>query len=119
MKVSDYILQRLRNSAADHVFAHAGDGTDGLLAAWGSADIVIDRAMRTAYGRRTVTAGPVMPPIPPHPTREQGEAVVSSVVKEDSDCFGGITKQGSKAKVQEFLPRHDHGDDAPGTQGKE
>ncbi|MER7895075.1 thiamine pyrophosphate-requiring protein [Streptomyces sp. NPDC096046] len=37
MKVSDYILQRLREWEVDHVFAYAGDGINGLLAAWGRA----------------------------------------------------------------------------------
>ncbi|WP_346095929.1 thiamine pyrophosphate-requiring protein [Streptomyces olivaceiscleroticus] len=38
MKVSDYILQRLREWDVDHVFSYAGDGINGLLAAWGRAD---------------------------------------------------------------------------------
>ncbi len=37
-KVSDYILQRLREWDVEHVFAYAGDGINGLLAAWGRAD---------------------------------------------------------------------------------
>ncbi|MCI3271823.1 thiamine pyrophosphate-requiring protein [Streptomyces cylindrosporus] len=37
-KVSDYILQRLREWDVDHVFAYPGDGINGLLAAWGRAD---------------------------------------------------------------------------------
>ncbi|GAA1173132.1 thiamine pyrophosphate-requiring protein [Streptomyces hebeiensis] len=37
-KVSDYILQRLREWEVDHVFAYAGDGINGLLAAWGRAE---------------------------------------------------------------------------------
>ncbi|MFV0132383.1 thiamine pyrophosphate-requiring protein [Streptomyces sp. HMX87] len=37
MKVSDYILQRLREWQVDHVFAYAGDGINALLAAWGRA----------------------------------------------------------------------------------
>ncbi|QKV97344.1 thiamine pyrophosphate-requiring protein [Streptomyces sp. NA02950] len=37
MKVSDYILQRLREWGVEHVFAYAGDGINGLLAAWGRA----------------------------------------------------------------------------------
>ncbi|GAB3953111.1 thiamine pyrophosphate-requiring protein [Streptomyces sparsus] len=36
-KVSDYILHRLREWDVDHVFAYAGDGINGLLAAWGRA----------------------------------------------------------------------------------
>ncbi|PVC80085.1 thiamine pyrophosphate-requiring protein [Streptomyces sp. CS131] len=36
-KVSDHILQRLREWDVDHVFAYAGDGINGLLAAWGRA----------------------------------------------------------------------------------
>ncbi|MEU6949050.1 thiamine pyrophosphate-requiring protein [Streptomyces sp. NPDC046316] len=38
IKVSDYVLQRLREWDVDHVFAYAGDGINGLLAAWGRAD---------------------------------------------------------------------------------
>ncbi|MFB8000435.1 thiamine pyrophosphate-requiring protein [Streptomyces sp. NPDC056002] len=38
MKVSDYVLERLRDWGVEHVFAYAGDGINGLLAAWGRAD---------------------------------------------------------------------------------
>ncbi|PBC70461.1 pyruvate dehydrogenase (quinone) [Streptomyces sp. TLI_235] len=38
MKVSDYVLQRLRQWEVDHVFAYPGDGINGLLAAWGRAE---------------------------------------------------------------------------------
>ncbi|WP_410540179.1 thiamine pyrophosphate-requiring protein [Streptomyces sp. KL2] len=34
MKVADYVLQRLREWGVDHVFGYAGDGINGLLAAW-------------------------------------------------------------------------------------
>ncbi|MGK5447430.1 thiamine pyrophosphate-requiring protein [Streptomyces radiopugnans] len=37
MKVADYVLQRLREWGVDHVFGYAGDGINGLLAAWGRA----------------------------------------------------------------------------------
>ncbi|ALC24937.1 thiamine pyrophosphate-requiring protein [Streptomyces pristinaespiralis] len=37
-KVSDFILQRLREWDVTHVFSYAGDGINGLLAAWGRAD---------------------------------------------------------------------------------
>ncbi|TDC23211.1 thiamine pyrophosphate-requiring protein [Streptomyces sp. 8K308] len=37
-KVSDYVLGRLRDWEVEHVFAYAGDGINGLLAAWGRAD---------------------------------------------------------------------------------
>ncbi|MDQ1006317.1 pyruvate dehydrogenase (quinone) [Streptomyces sp. V4I23] len=37
-KVSDYILERLRAWDVTHVFAYAGDGINGLLAAWGRAE---------------------------------------------------------------------------------
>ena len=37
-KVSDFILNRLREWGVDHVFAYAGDGINGMLAAWGRAD---------------------------------------------------------------------------------
>ncbi|MGC5342053.1 thiamine pyrophosphate-requiring protein [Streptomyces sp. DT171] len=55
---------------------------------------------------------PNVPPIPPHATREQAEAVVSAIVKGDSDSTG-IVKQGIKAKVQEFLPGHKGRGDGP------
>lgn len=38
MKVSDYVLQRLREWEVEYVFAYPGDGINGLLAAWGRAD---------------------------------------------------------------------------------
>ncbi|MBP0459861.1 thiamine pyrophosphate-requiring protein [Streptomyces montanisoli] len=38
MKVSDYVLQRLREWDVDRVFAYAGDGINSLLAAWGRAE---------------------------------------------------------------------------------
>jgi pyruvate dehydrogenase (quinone) len=34
IKVSDYVLQRLREWDVSHVFGYAGDGINGLLAAW-------------------------------------------------------------------------------------
>ncbi|MET9762277.1 thiamine pyrophosphate-requiring protein [Streptomyces sp. NPDC006372] len=37
-KVSDYILQRLREWEVEHVFAYPGDGINGLLAAWERAE---------------------------------------------------------------------------------
>ncbi|MFB7909884.1 thiamine pyrophosphate-requiring protein [Kitasatospora sp. NPDC056076] len=37
-KVSDYLLQRLQEWGVEHVFGYAGDGINGLLAAWGRAD---------------------------------------------------------------------------------
>jgi pyruvate dehydrogenase (quinone) len=37
-KVSDKILERLREWGVEHVFAYPGDGINGLLAAWGRAD---------------------------------------------------------------------------------
>ncbi|MEE4418470.1 thiamine pyrophosphate-requiring protein [Streptomyces bugieae] len=37
-KVSDHILARLRDWGVEHVFAYAGDGINGLLAAWERAD---------------------------------------------------------------------------------
>ncbi|MGW2834483.1 thiamine pyrophosphate-requiring protein [Streptomyces sp. NPDC001286] len=37
-KVSDQILQRLRDWGVDHVFGYPGDGINGLLAAWGRAE---------------------------------------------------------------------------------
>ena len=36
--VADYLLERLRAWDVRHVFAYAGDGINGILAAWGRAD---------------------------------------------------------------------------------
>jgi len=36
--VADYLLQRLRAWGVEHVFGYAGDGINGLLAAWERAD---------------------------------------------------------------------------------
>ena len=36
--VGDFVLQRLREWGVDHVFGYAGDGINGLLAAWEKAD---------------------------------------------------------------------------------
>ena len=36
-KVADYLLERLRSWGVQHVFAYAGDGINGMLAAWGRA----------------------------------------------------------------------------------
>src|SRR5512133_1264695 len=36
--VADYLLQRLREWGVEHVFGYAGDGINGLLAAWQRAD---------------------------------------------------------------------------------
>ncbi|MBY8887244.1 thiamine pyrophosphate-requiring protein [Streptomyces sp. PTM05] len=38
MKVSDYVLHRLREWDVERVFSYAGDGINGLLAAWGRAE---------------------------------------------------------------------------------
>lgn len=38
VKVSDFILRRLRDRGVEHVFAYPGDGINGLLAAWGRAE---------------------------------------------------------------------------------
>ncbi|MBB4986820.1 thiamine pyrophosphate-dependent acetolactate synthase large subunit-like protein [Streptomyces sp. SFB5A] len=38
MKVSDYVLERLRDWEVEYVFAYPGDGVNGLLAAWGRAE---------------------------------------------------------------------------------
>ncbi|MGW1510561.1 thiamine pyrophosphate-requiring protein [Streptomyces sp. NPDC002394] len=37
MKVSDHVLERLRDWGVEYVFAYPGDGINGLLAAWGRA----------------------------------------------------------------------------------
>ncbi|WP_037851238.1 thiamine pyrophosphate-requiring protein [Streptomyces sp. NRRL S-340] len=37
-KVSDHLLERLRDWGVEYVFAYPGDGINGLLAAWGRAD---------------------------------------------------------------------------------
>src|SRR5690242_19038537 len=37
-RVADFLLERLRAWGVDHVFAYAGDGINGILAAWGRAE---------------------------------------------------------------------------------
>jgi pyruvate dehydrogenase (quinone) len=37
-KVSDHVLERLREWGVEHVFGYPGDGINGLLAAWGRAE---------------------------------------------------------------------------------
>ncbi len=37
-KVADYVLERLRDWEVEKVFGYAGDGINGLMAAWGRAD---------------------------------------------------------------------------------
>ncbi|SEK46633.1 thiamine pyrophosphate-requiring protein [Streptacidiphilus jiangxiensis] len=37
-KVSDHVLHRLQEWGVEHVFGYAGDGINGLLAAWGRAE---------------------------------------------------------------------------------
>ncbi|MFF9510938.1 thiamine pyrophosphate-requiring protein [Streptomyces sp. NPDC014724] len=59
---------------------------------------------------------PAVPPIPPHATREQAEAVVSAVAKGDSDR-SAMVRQGLKAKVQEMLPGHRRRDGSSGGRG--
>lgn len=54
---------------------------------------------------------PAVPPVPPHATLDQIEAAVTAVLKGDSDR-AAMVRQGSKAKVQEFLP----GEGRPGAQ---
>src|ERR1700758_55122 len=36
--VADYLLERLRSWDVQHVFAYAGDGINGILAAWGRTE---------------------------------------------------------------------------------
>lgn len=57
---------------------------------------------------------PAVPPIPPHATKEQAEAMVAAVAKGDSDR-AHLVKQGLKTKVQELLPGHHRHDGSPGT----
>ncbi|MFF9571585.1 thiamine pyrophosphate-requiring protein [Streptomyces sp. NPDC014685] len=79
---------------------------DGVEDAWRRA-LAADRPFVIDF-----VTDPAVPPIPPHATREQAEAVVSAVVKGDSDR-GGMIRQGLKAKMQELLPGHHHRDGSP------
>ncbi|MER5202070.1 hypothetical protein [Streptomyces sp. NPDC002825] len=47
MKVSDHVLERLRDWEVEYVFSSPGDGINGLLAAWGRAE---DRPAAAAVG---------------------------------------------------------------------
>ncbi|MET8438906.1 thiamine pyrophosphate-requiring protein [Streptomyces sp900116325] len=83
---------------------------DQVEAAWRQA-LTADRPFLIDF--RT---DPAVPPIPPHATREQAEAVASAIVKGDSDR-GDVIKQGFKAKVQELLPGRRRRAKDPGTRG--
>ncbi|MET8404558.1 thiamine pyrophosphate-requiring protein [Streptomyces sp900116325] len=85
---------------------------DQVEAAWRQA-LAADRPFLIDF--RT---DPAVPPIPPHATREQAEAVASAIAKGDSDR-GDMIKQGFKAKLQEFLPGHRHPTKDPGTRGQQ
>ncbi len=54
---------------------------------------------------------PAVPPVPPHATWQQLEATASAVLKGDADR-GPMIRQGLRAKVQEFLPGRDRGDES-------
>jgi len=51
-KVSDHVLQRLREWGVDHVFGYPGDGINGLLAAWGRGPrtSLVSSCARTSTG---------------------------------------------------------------------
>jgi thiamine pyrophosphate-dependent acetolactate synthase large subunit-like protein len=99
--VADHVLARLREWGVDTVFGYAGDGINGLLAAW-------DRAL--AADRPTVLdvhCDANFPPIPPHATIEQMKDAALSLLKGDSDRWE-VLKQGIKTKAQEFLPHRNN-----------
>ena len=50
-----------------------------------------------------VRCDPNVPPIPPHATFEQAEALGSALVGGDDDA-GSVVKRGTKQKVQQYLP---------------
>ncbi len=50
-----------------------------------------------------VRCDPNVPPIPPHATLEQVKSMIGAVLHGDEDTWGFI-KQGTKQKVQQFLP---------------
>ncbi|MFF6802845.1 thiamine pyrophosphate-requiring protein [Streptomyces sp. NPDC012616] len=56
---------------------------------------------------------PAVPPLPPHTTWERLEATAASMLAGDADR-GAVIRQGLKAKVQEFLPGREQGEDTHG-----
>lgn len=55
-----------------------------------------------------VRCDPSVPPIPPHATLDQARSLSAALVKGDEDAWD-IVKQGTKQKVQQYLPRtRDH-----------
>jgi pyruvate dehydrogenase (quinone) len=77
--------------------AVAVDKPDQIGDAWEAA-LTADRP--TVLDVRT---DPDVPPIPPHSTYEQMKDAASALVKGDSRRWG-IIKEGTKTKLQEFLP---------------
>ncbi|MDX3577104.1 thiamine pyrophosphate-dependent enzyme [Streptomyces sp. FL07-04A] len=55
---------------------------------------------------------PAVPPLPPHTTWERLEATAASVLAGDAEG-GAVIRQAFKAKLQEFLPGRETGDDRP------
>ena len=50
-----------------------------------------------------VRCDPNVPPIPPHATLEQVKSLAGAVLHGDEDAWG-LIKQGTKQKLQEFVP---------------
>jgi pyruvate dehydrogenase (quinone) len=133
--VADHLLARLRDWGVDTVFGYAGDGINGLLAAWGRADddprfIQVRHEEMAAFaavgyakfsgrvGVCVATSGPgaihllnglydaKLDHVPPHATVEQMKDAALALLKGDVDRWQ-VLKQGIRTKAQEFLPHRD------------
>ncbi len=98
MTVADHVLSRLREWDVDHVFGYAGDGINGLLAAWGRAEdgpeFVQARHEEMAAFEAVGYA---------KFNRRVGVCAAKAMLAGDEDRWG-VLRQGVKTKLQEFLP---------------
>ncbi|MGW2936565.1 pyruvate decarboxylase [Streptomyces sp. NPDC001156] len=105
MKVSEHVLGPQRDWGVEHVLAGPGDG-QGAWEAAPAADkpCVLD-----------CMTGPAVPPISPHVTPDQSEAVACVSLKGYGDRVA-LVRQGPKPEGQELPPGSRHRRDRPGTE---
>ncbi|MGI5142361.1 MULTISPECIES: pyruvate decarboxylase [unclassified Streptomyces] len=105
MKVSEHVLGPLRDWGLEHVLAGPGDG-HGV---WEAAPVA-DKPCVFDF-----MTGPAVPPISPHVTPDQIEAVACVSPKGDGDRVA-LVRQGPKPEGQELPPGSRHRRERPGTE---